>query len=448
MLSNTTSEPTVRVGIIDRRNQVTGCLEGQFHANGIGYVTGAFVAQVRGQEVTFTNEAGQMIGQSPTIRLSGADDAVFRLYGVIIGNQFHWERPEDQTFYGNLLILPRSGGTIAAVNEIPIERYLTSVISSEMRAEAPVEFLKAHAILSRSWLMAALERKKKTSEVPPFSPDAGEENKDTILRWYEREDHDLFDVCADDHCQRYQGITKIISSQAEAAVVATAGEVMMYRGEICDARYSKCCGGLSEDFRTAWDDRGIDYLASISDSNTTYVPPITEDEAKKWILSEPDAYCNVTDDRLLEKVLPDFDQETKGFFRWTVSYARGELEEILRAKSGIDFGSVLGIIPLQRGPSSRICRLKIIGTKRSVVVGKELEIRRWLSQSHLYSSAFTVETEHRADGLPEKFIFHGAGWGHGVGLCQIGAAVMANRGFSCDEILSHYFRGIDIEKVY
>lgn len=448
MSPNRKSEPTVCVGIIEGRDQVKGRLNGQFHAEGIGHVTGAFAAHAEDREVVLNNEVGQIIGRSPAIRLSGADGALFTLFDVIIGNRFHWERPEDQTFRGNLLIMSGSDGTVAAVNEIPIESYLTSVISSEMRAEAPVEFLKAHAIMSRSWLMAALERKKKSYEVQSFHPDSHRDGKDEVLRWYEREDHDLFDVCADDHCQRYQGTTKIISSQAEAAVAATSGKVMTYRGEVCDARYSKCCGGLSEDFRTAWDDRGVDYLASISDGDATSIPPITEEEAMKWILSEPDAYCNIKDKSLLERVLPDFDQETKGFFRWTVSYARGELEEILRTKSGIDFGSLLDVVPLQRGPSARICRLRIAGTKRSVTVGKELEIRRWLSPSHLYSSAFIAEAKHGDDGLPERFTFRGAGWGHGVGLCQIGAAAMASRGFSCEEILRHYFRVIDIEKAY
>ena len=268
-----------------------------------------------------------------------------------------------------------------------------------------------------------------------------------MIRWYDREDHDLFDVCADDHCQRYQGITKIVSKQAEEAVRETRGMVITYQDEICDARYSKACGGITEEFDTAWDDKRVPYLASISDASVPHRPIRTEEEASRWILSDPEAYCNTKDEGLLEKILPDFDRETKGFFRWTIEYSREELEEILREKSGFDFGTLQEIVPLRRGPSGRISRLKIVGSKRSMVVGKELEIRRWLSRSHLYSSAFVV-TVNIIPGEAERFIFHGAGWGHGVGLCQIGAAVMATRGFSAEEILRHYFRGVEIKKIY
>jgi SpoIID/LytB domain protein len=263
-----------------------------------------------------------------------------------------------------------------------------------------------------------------------------------VIRWYDREDHDLFNVCADDHCQRYQGITKIVSEQAEEAVRETRGMVITYQDKICDARYSKACGGITEDFDTAWDDKRVPYLGSISDASVSHQPIGTEEEASAWILSNPEAYCNTKDGGLLEKILPDFDRETKTFFRWTIEYSREELEEILREKSGFDFGTLQEIVPLRRGPSGRISRLKIVGSKRSMVVGKELEIRRWLSRSHLYSSAFFVMVE------AERFILQGGGWGHGVGLCQIGAAVMATRGFSAEEILRHYFRGIEIKKVY
>jgi stage II sporulation protein D len=448
MTKKTDSEPIVSVGIIDGRDQIRGWLSGPFSVEGAGYLSGAFVAEALDRQVLLRDEIGRAIGPSPTLRLIGGGQTFFRLFGVVIGSQFHWERPEDQAFHGNLLIAPRPDGTITAINEISVERYLSSVVSSEMRAEAPIEFLKAHAIMSRSWLVAALERKHKQHGICASSARAEDDETREMIRWYEREDHDLFDVCADDHCQRYHGITKIISPQAEAAAAATRGKVMTYKGTICDGRYSKCCGGLSEDFRTAWDDREIHYLKSISDAGVGYPPVSTEEEAYRWIASEPDAYCNVKDVKLLEKVLPDFDQETKGFFRWKEVYTRNELEEILADKSGIDFGSLLDLIPLQRGPSARISRLKIVGTKRSVIVGKELEIRRWLSRSHLYSSAFNVEAKRGADGLPEAFTFHGAGWGHGVGLCQIGAAAMAAQGSSCEEILSHYFTGIAIEKVY
>jgi len=270
----------------------------------------------------------------------------------------------------------------------------------------------------------------------------GKTAKGEVIRWYDREDHDLFDVCADDHCQRYQGITKIISEQAEEAVRETRGMVITYQDEICDARYSKACGGLTEEFDTAWDNKRVPYLGSISDASVPHRPIGTEEEASRWILSEPEAYCHTKDKRLLENILPDLDRETKGFFRWTIEYSRTELEEILRQKSGFDFGTLKEIVPLRRGPSGRISRLRIVGSKMSMVVGKELEIRRWLSRTHLYSSAFLVTVE------AGRFILDGAGWGHGVGLCQIGAAVMATRGFLAEEILRHYFRGIEIKRIY
>jgi SpoIID/LytB domain protein len=364
---------------------------------------------------------------------------------VTIGKRFHWERTEDQTFQGDLILRPRKDGTVAAINEIPLEDYLTSVISSEMSSAAPIEFLKAHAILSRSWLLAALDRKRKSEETSARTENITDQE---VVRWYDREDHDLFDVCADDHCQRYQGITKIASGQAEEAVRETCGRVITYQGEICDARYSKVCGGITEEFDTAWNGKRVPYVSSISDASVTHRPIETEEEASNWILSEPEAYCNTKDAGLLGKILPDSDRETKDFFRWRVEYSREELEEILREKSGFDFGALQKIVPLRRGPSGRISRLKIAGSRRSMVVGKELEIRRWLSRSHLYSSAFVVTGEYSPAGEAKRFLFDGAGWGHGVGLCQIGAAVMATRGFSVDEILKHYFRGIEIEKIF
>ena len=269
-----------------------------------------------------------------------------------------------------------------------------------------------------------------------------------MIRWYDREDHDLFDVCSDDHCQRYQGITKIVSKQAEEAVRETRGMVITYQNEICDARYSKACGGITEEFDTAWDDKRVSYLTSISDAPVSHQPISTEEEASAWILSEPEVYCNTKDESLLNKILPDFDRETKSFFRWRVEYSRQELEEILRKKSGFDFGTLQEIVTLSRGPSGRISRLKIVGSKKSMVVGKELQIRRWLSRSHLYSSAFVVAVKPYPNGEVERFIFKGAGWGHGVGLCQIGAAVMATKGFSAEEILRHYFRGVEMKKIY
>jgi SpoIID/LytB domain protein len=432
-------QPNITVGIMDKQTEVSGRLDGDFRGDGVGPLSGGFSAKVDSGMIVLFDDAHREITRSPSIRLRGHKHSSMTLFNVTIGNRFHWETTEHQTFPGDLILLRRNDETIAVINEIPLEDYLTSVISSEMSGAAPMEFLKAHAIISRSWLLAALDRKNKTNETSKSPEKITDED---VIRWYDREEHDLFDVCADDHCQRYQGITKIVSKQAEEAVRETRGMVIAYQDKICDARYSKACGGLTENFDTAWDDKQVPYLGSISDAPVSHHPIGTEEEASAWILSAPDAYCNTNDEHLLEKILPDFDRETKTFFRWRVEYSRSELEEILREKSGLDFGTLKEIVPLRRGPSGRISRLKIVGSKSSTVLGKELEIRRWLSRTHLYSSAFIVTIEGG------RFIFHGAGWGHGVGLCQIGAAVMATKGFSTEKILKHYFRGVGIQKLY
>ncbi len=441
------NQPRITVGILDRQGEVSGRLHGDFRGDGFGLMTGRFSARALSGRVILTDEAHLEIARSPSIRLTAQGDSTFELFQVTIGNRFHWERKEDQVFQGDLMIRPREDGTIAVVNEILLENYLQSVISSEMNAAAPMEFLKVHAILSRSWLLAALNRKEYGKEEPRSVPKPGEKEGE-VIRWYDREDHDLFLVCADDHCQRYQGIRKIASARAEEAVRQTLGSVIAYRDEICDARYSKACGGRTENFATAWEDKRVPYLTSLPDAPMPFPPIATEEEATHWIRSAPEAYCHTQDEDLLKKILPTIDRETKSFFRWTIAYPREELEEILREKSGLDFGDLQEIVPLRRGPSGRVCRLKIVGSKKIMIVGKELEIRRWLSRSHLYSSAFVVETEYDARGRAGRFTFHGAGWGHGVGLCQIGAAVMASRGFSAEKILKHYFRGAEIKKIY
>ena len=432
---------------MDQQVEVSGRLNGNFHGDGFGPLSGRFSAKTSGGIIVLNDENNLCVARSPSIRLTSRNDSTFTLFHVTIGISFHWERTEDQTFHGDLVLRSREDGTMAVINEIPLEDYLKSVISSEMSGAAPIEFLKTHAIMSRSWLLSTLDRKKETKKrsVTAVKITA---NEDEVVRWYEQEDHDIYDVCADDHCQRYQGITKIISGNAEAAVRETSGTVIMHQNKICDARYYKACGGITEDFATAWEDKEVPYLVSITDAPTKYNPVRTEEEAFAWIFSKPEAYCNTDDAGLLAKILPDFDQETKGFFRWKVEYTREEMEDILREKSGFDFGTLMEITPLRRGPSGRISRLKIVGSKRAMVVGKELEIRRWLSRSHLYSSAFIVTMEGSSRGKADRFIFHGAGWGHGVGLCQIGAAVMANKGFSAEQILMHYFPGVESRKLY
>jgi len=433
------TEPKITVGIMDRQTEVSGRLDGDFCGDGDGPLSGGFSAKVDSGIIVLFDEAHHEITRSPSIRLRGPKHSSMTVFNVTTGSRFHWERREDQTFQGDFIFMSRDDKTIAVINEIPLEDYLKSVISSEMSGAAPTDFLKAHAIISRSWLLAALDRKKQTKETSESSEKITDEE---VIRWHDREEHDLFEVCADDHCQRYQGITKIISKQAQEAVRETRGTVITYQGEICDARYSKACGGITENFDTAWDDKRVSYLESISDASVSHRPIKTEGDASAWILSAPGAYCQTNDETLLEKILPDVDRETKAFFRWKVQYSRSELEEILREKSGLDFGTLKEIVPITRGPSGRISRLKIVGSKRSMIVGKELEIRRWLSKTHLYSSAFVVTIEGG------RFIFHGAGWGHGVGLCQIGAAVMAAQGFSAEKILKHYFRGVETNKVY
>jgi stage II sporulation protein D len=440
-------QPKITVGIMDRRTEVAGQLNGNFGGEGFGPVSGPFSARAKDGVITVLDEDGREVVRSPSVKLIAHEGSTLTLFNVIIGNRFHWERTEDQTFKGNLILLLRDGGTIIVINEIPLEGYLTSVISSEMNAAAPMEFLKAHAILSRSWLLAALGRREKAKG---FSNPARKmiEKEGEVIRWYDRESHDLFDVCSDDHCQRYHGITKIVSKGAGEAGRQTCGTVITYQDEICDARYSKCCGGLTEEFDTAWEDKRVPYLSSISDASVFHRPIGTEQEASHWILSGPEAYCSTKDEGLLEKILPDVDRETKSFYRWSVEYSREELEEILRERSDFDFGTLQALLPLRRGPSGRISQLKIVGSKGSTVVGKELEIRRWLSRTHLHSSAFVVAMKCRPNREVERIILNGAGWGHGVGLCQIGAAVMATRGFSAEEILKHYFEGVGIKKIY
>lgn len=437
------SEPTIAVGVVDGAPGIGGTFNGSFTFDGGKSVEGPFRASIKGGTIVVADGGGRKIAEAAEVTFRPSGSSTFTLNDVTIGINFHWERKEDQTFPGALRLLPRGGKGLVVINDVPLEAYLTSVISSEMSAEAPVELLRAHAITSRSWLAAMLEREK-TSEGSRRTVEA----PGRIVRWYDREDHDLFDVCADDHCQRYQGITKIITAAARDAVEATRGVFLVYREKICDARFYKACGGFSESFENAWEDAHVPYLVPVCDSTVSHPPLRTEEDAVAWILSSPDAFCNTTDAGILKQILPSFDQETTDFFRWKVEYAREELEALLRKRSGIDFGTLKAITPVRRGPSGRIVELRIEGTKTSVVVGKELEIRKWLSPSHLYSSAFVVETARDAAGTPTRFILRGAGWGHGVGLCQIGASVMATRGYTASQIVQHYFTGAETRKLY
>lgn len=367
-----------------------------------------------------------------------SSDSYFTLKDVTIGVDFHWQRKENQSFLGKLK-LKKSGDLTLALNIVPVEDYLTSVISSEMSADASLELLKAHAVISRSWVLAQICHKASASGHVDML-DTPEER----VKWYDHDDHVDFDVCADDHCQRYQGITRASRAQVRSAILSTWGEVLMYGDELCDARFSKCCGGAFEEFQYCWEPRRHDYLVAARDAvDGAPLPDLTvEANAREWILGRPDAFCSDVDESILAQVLNNYDRETVNFYRWTVDYDVDELSEIVRERSGIDFGEIRDLVPLARGTSGRIYRLKIVGSKRTMIVGKELEIRKWLSRSHLYSSAFMVErTLH-------GFRLHGAGWGHGVGLCQIGAAVMGERGFNYRQILSHYFKDAEIRSIY
>ena len=373
----------------------------------------------------------------------------FTLEDVTIGVNFHWERKEAQTFLGKLRFIVQDNN-ICAINELPVETYLTSVISSEMRATSSLELLKAHAVISRSWLLAQMEQRKAENNNVEKQPSFFKTNEE-IVRWYDREDHKRFDVCADDHCQRYQGITKATNKHVVEAIQQTAGEILTRHGEICDARYSKCCGGAVEEFQYCWENIKKPYLQALPDTlpDTTPLPDLTDEAvARQWILSSPDAFCNTTDQKVLSQVLNDFDQETTDFYRWSQTYSQAEVKQLLEEKLEVQFGDIIDLVPLSRGKSGRIYRLKIVGKERTLIIGKELEIRRALSKSHLYSSAFIVEKADIKDGVPQKFIIKGAGWGHGVGLCQIGAAMMGKQGYRYEEILLHYYKGAEITKAY
>ena len=373
----------------------------------------------------------------------------FTLVGVTIGVNFHWERKENQSFRGALKLIVEHG-KLTTVNILSVEEYLLSVISSEMSATASLELLKAHAVISRSWLLAQIDKNKKLAQ-SDTQYQTTEQSDDEYIRWYDREDHVNFDVCADDHCQRYQGITRESTDTVRQAIDATFGQVLTYDGELCDARFSKCCGGVYEEFENCWEPKHYPYLvAKLDDKDEDNFPDLTkESAAEEWILTKPKAFCNTTDAKILSQVLDNYDQETQDFYRWRVVYTQDEIKELIKNRSGVDYGKIKDLQPVARGTSARLYKLKIVGEKLTRTIGKELEIRRTLSPSHLYSSAFIVERHDvDADGYPAKFVLRGAGWGHGVGLCQIGAAVMGEQGYNYKEILLHYFINAQITTLY
>ncbi len=454
--------PLLEVGILTR-DSVRFRLDGKFRLAG-GALTLTGEAEARLDEDQILLEAGAHSMKKGELLLVPEDPerCRFLLREVVIGVGFHWQQEEDQLFKGSLkLMIIR--GSLQVVNVIPVEEYLVSVISSEMRGDSSPALLKAHTIISRSWLLAQIGKQRSLQkEQPgrgPGSSGAGtsvtspvQQGESEWIRWYDREDHHDFHVCADDHCQRYQGMTRAVQPQVEQAVRETAGQVLVFDGAICDARYSKCCGGVSETFGSCWEPVDHPYLQRVDD-NPADLPVNQADlsleaNAEAFIRDSPPAFCNTTDPDLLGQVLNDYDQASVDFYRWKVNYTQQELAGLIRENSGIDFGHILDLIPVERGTSSRLIRLKIVGSLKEMIIGKELEIRRWLSPSHLYSSAFIVERGPLRQGIPEGFTLRGAGWGHGVGLCQIGAAVMAHRGYTHMEILQHYFTGTNLETRY
>ena len=425
-----TSEPIVNVGIL-HAPIINFVLEGIYTVNGKEVTGLQTVAQTPDGRAEWQGE------EFDTLEFKAASaECTFELKDVVIGVNFHWERKEDQRFKGDLGFLLEDG--LWAVNMVPVEDYLASVISSEMSAKASLELLKAHAVISRSWLLAQIEKQDKPR--PVFT-----ETEQERIRWYDREDHVKFHVCADDHCQRYQGITRQTTPIVVEAIEATRGLVLTDRdGALCDARFSKSCGGVFEEFENCWEPTHFHYLEALRDTENEHDFPDLKIEAnaREWILGRPDAFCNTDDADILAQVLNDYDQETRDFYRWTVKYSQDELSELVKNRSGIDFGKIEALEPVERGTSGRLVRLRIRGSKRTMVLGKELEIRRTLSTSHLYSSAFVAER----DG--DSFILKGAGWGHGVGLCQIGAAVMGARGYKFNSILFHYYPNSSLTKIY
>lgn len=443
-LYNKGKQPDVTVGIVSAQ-KIHFSLNKPYLAKG---------EKVLGEQVVEFSEGGVLWNGNQYSQLTfhpQSADASFSLSDVTIGVNFHWERKETQTFLGTLRFVVESD-KIVAINDLPVEKYLESVISSEMSATSSLELLKAHAVISRSWLLAQMKKRREVAESGNnfFS---FTKKEDTLIRWYDREDHTLFDVCADDHCQRYQGITKETSPHVAEAIRQTKGQILMDGEEICDARFSKCCGGITEEFQYCWEDTPKTYLTAVRDIALGVehtLPNLTnEEEAEKWIRFNPPAFCNTQDKKILSEVLNDYDQETVNFYRWKETLSQEKLQQLIADKLKMDLGAILDMKAVERGKSGRISKLQIIGTEKTFTIGKELEIRRTLSDSHLLSSAFVVDKYDKDEqGVPQRFELIGAGWGHGVGLCQIGAAVMGEQGYHYDAILLHYYQGAEIKKLY
>jgi len=442
---NLTNEPNISVGIVEAE-RIDFEFFGKYILNNTSHIfAGKHEIFIENNKIVLQSENEKLYFENELIfQPTNFGEEFFEIFNVIIGIDFHWEQKENQRFRGFLKIVQNNGKTLA-INVLPIEEYLISVISSEMSANSSLELLKAHAVISRGWLVAQI---MKQAELKNTVYENTCETNNEFVKWYDREDHLLFDVCADDHCQRYQGITRATNPNVVTAVNETRGQMLTYNQKICDARFSKCCGGASEVFENVWENVNHPYLTQVIDNKE--IPKgfdinlSIEENAVKWIHNSPEAYCNTTDEEVLAQVLNDYDRDLKEFYRWRVSYTQKQLADLILKKSGFDFGEIMDLIPIERGVSGRIMKLKIVGTKKTLTVGKELIIRKWLSTSHLYSSAFSVEKINMENSIPQQFVLHGAGWGHGVGLCQIGAAVMGHKGFNYTEILSHYFKNTEL----
>lgn len=416
----------IRVGIL-QCSKIEFSLAGRFTTTSGEVAEGDFIAEYAAGKILFGGR------YYDSLRFEAGEGSLFELKNVVIGKEFHWQQCRNERFEGDLVIIT-DGEELVAINEIDLERYIYSVIASEMSATSFVELLKAHAVISRSWVLSAIGSATPSSAAT-FYTDRSDTDDPVYIRWYERDAHRLFDVCADDHCQRYQGIPSQEPPALREAIDSTAGEVLVYDGKICDARFSKCCGGYTERFSSCWAEVDYPYLTVLPDSDGSRLQPITDEAmARSFVLSSPDVFCNTADSNIIRQVFNDYDRSTESFFRWKVTYSVDEISEIVASRSGIDFGSILDLVPVQRTASGRIVRLRIVGTRHTATIGKELEIRRWLSRTHLYSSAFVVDRDDCG-----RFVICGAGWGHGVGLCQIGAAVMAHKGYSYQSILRHYY---------
>lgn len=436
-------QPLLKVGIINAE-QIDFSLNGLF-TDGKQCYSGEQSVTIAENKILWQGNRIDTLSLKPL-----QSDNTFTLHNVTIGIGFHWERKEEQQFSGELSFKTENN-KIWAINGISVEEYLVSVISSEMKPSASAEFLKAHAVISRSWVISQCRSSRyNLPESASLCKHSEDSDSDRIIKWYDHEQHTLFDVCADDHCQRYQGRNRIINSAARRAIQDTHSEIITYNGYLCDARFSKCCGGVTEEFESCWQEERHPYLAVLRDNrNNNEIPDLrNEENAKEWILDTPKSFCGSADKNTLQKSLNGYDLETPDFYRWQVEYTVSELTELFQRKSGLDIGTITDLKPLKRGGSGRIIELEVTGSRRSIVIGKELEIRRVLSESHLYSSAFIVSKEYDSQGNISKIVLNGAGWGHGVGLCQIGAATMGDLGYSYKDILQHYYPGTELKRCY